>query len=193
MKRFFDAVGNLIGGIKTLNIPRLEDLPYATSPPVQYVYESTASLNLGVYVWNDDPSVLSPNRPVLSKAVYFFRNISLTADIEELDFSAALVTTPGFFIFKKADAKAVLFREPVQMNKFYDQFDYRLTWWSEQDNDQLFGAFRGTLTQTPALIGKTSVTLKAVITAQEIADDNYVQLFKTAYPKPPSGFNIETA
>ena len=179
-----------ISSIKTSNIPRIEDLPYATSLPIQFVYESTANLQLGTYIWNDTQSELSPDRPVLSKALYYFRSFSLTANIEELDFTSSIVTTPKFFMFKTSDAKAVMFREPIQMNKFYDQFDYRLAWWSNQDSDQLFGAFRGTILQTPALLGKASITLKSIITAQEIIDDNFVRLFKSNYPTPPKDLEI---
>jgi hypothetical protein len=86
-------------------------------------------------------------------------------------------------MFRQGDARAVLFREPLQMPVFIDQFDYRLCWISQQENDQLFAAFRGSLVQTANLIGKTSITLKAIITAQEIADKNYVETFKSNYPK----------
>lgn len=176
------AIAGFVSGIRPLAIPRLEDLPYVSSPPIQFVYQSTAALALGLYVWNDPPQVLTPNRPILTNAIYFFRNVTLAADISPIDFSAAIVTTPQFYMFRQGDARAVLFREPLQMPMFLDQFDYRLCWLSQQQNDQLFAAFRGSLVQTPNLIGKTSITLKAIITAQEIADKNYVESFKSAYP-----------
>lgn len=174
-----------LSGVRTLAIPRIEDLPYISSPPIQFVYESTANLSIGSYIWDDAPSVLTPNRPILTNAVYYFRTVTLSADIEGQDFTAAIVTTPEFFMFRRADARAVLFREPVQMNMFFDQLDYRLTWVSQQEDDQLFGAFRGTLVQTAALIGKITITLKAVITAQEIGDAHFVEAFRANYPKIP--------
>lgn len=181
--RLEDVLVRFLGGVRTLAIPRLEDLPYMHSPPIQFVYESTASLALGTYIWDDSPSTLAPNRPVLTNAVYYFRNISLSADITELDYTAAITTTPQFYMFRQADAKAALFREPLQMNMFFNQFDYRLCWISQQEEDQLFAAFRGTLVQTANLVGKESITLKAVITAQEIGDSNYVDAFRKHYPK----------
>jgi hypothetical protein len=176
MKDF--AAARLVG-----EIPRLEDLPYAFSPPVQFVYESTAPLVLGVYTWADPQSVLTPNRPIMANTVYYFRNVSLAADVAELDFTAAIVTTPTFYMYRRADARAVLFREPLQMGKFFDQFDYRLCWVGYQDGDQLFAGFQGTLVQTAALVGKVSITLKAVVTAQEIGDSNFVDAFQRHYPK----------
>jgi hypothetical protein len=175
-------VNRLIGGIRTLAVPRLEDLPYWTSPPIQFVYESEATLALGLYTWDDAASVLTPDRPILPNALYFFRNISLAADIAELDYHGAIVTTPQFFTFLESDARAVLFREAITMNKYYENFDYRLTWSSGSGQEQLYAAFRGVLLQTPPLIGKTSITLKAIISAQGIVDDHYINLFKKEYP-----------
>jgi len=176
-------VRTLVDEIHTTAIPRLEDLPYSSSPPIQFVYTSTINLALGIYVWNDAPSSLTPNRPVLVNTVYYFRNVTLAADISPLDFSAAIVTTPAYYMFRQSDAQAVMFREPLLMPCFIDQFDYRLCWTTQQKNDQLFAAFRGTLTQTAALIGKVSITLKAIITAQEISDKNFVAAFKKHYPQ----------
>lgn len=188
MKRLIDAV-------RYLYVPRAEDLPYWGSPPIQYVYESTATLSAGFYTWADTPSAFSPDRPVRPNVLYFFRNISMSADIEELDFTSAIVTTPSFNAHLQSDAKAPLFRESVLMNKFYNQFDYRL-WWSSQqggDNstrqsgDSLFGTWAGVLAQIPALVGKESITLKATITAQEVSDEYFVNQFRTnPYPRLPT-------
>lgn len=176
-----------IKGVKTLNIPRIEDLPYATSPPIQFVYQSTANLTVGTYTWADEPSALTPNRPIQANALYFFRSITLAADVAELDYTTNLVTTPEFYGFLQSDARAVLFREPVQMVKFFDQFDYRLTWRSQSNTDQLFGAFRGLIVQGPALIGKTSITLTAVISAQEVVEEGFINLFYQKYPESVRG------
>ena len=172
-----------VRGIRTLAIPRLEDLPYHDSAPIQFVYESTASLALGVYVWSDVASALSPLRPMVDNAMYLFRNISLTADTEELDYTTNLVTPPQFYTFLQSDSRAVLFREPIVMNKFYDQFVYKFTFRSNKGQDQLFGAFRGTVAQGPGFVGKTDITLKAVITAQEVIDENFIESFYRPYPK----------
>lgn len=185
----------LIQAVRYLYIPRAEDLPYWSSPPIQYVYESTAILNGGFYTWADRPSILTPNRPVRPNVLYFFRNISMAADIDELDFTSAIVTTPQFNTHLKSDANAPLFREPVLMTKFFNQFDYRL-WWSSQqggdnssrnEGDALLGTWNGVLAQTAALIGKDSITLKAIITAQEVSDEYYVNQFRTnPYPRMPT-------
>lgn len=177
----------LVQAVRYLYVPRAEDLPYWGSPPVQYVYESTAQLAAGFYTWADVPSSLTPNRPVRPNVLYYFRNISMAADIAELDFTGAIVTVPQFNTHLVSDAVAPLFREPLLMNKFFDQFDYRLWWSSQQDNDRLRGTWAGVLQQTPALIGKDAITLKAIITAQEVSDEYYVNQFRTnPYPRLPT-------
>jgi hypothetical protein len=173
---------DLISGIKVLGVPRAEDLPYWTSPPIQFVYESTAALAVGVYDWNDQPSALTPNRPILNNALYFFRSITLTADVEQLDYTSNIATSPAFYMFKESDSDAVMFREPILMNTFYQNFDYRFWWQSHRANDVLKAAFVGTLVQGAGLIGKTSITLKAIISAQEVVDEGFVNAFKMKYP-----------
>jgi len=178
-----EVLSRFISGLRPLAIPRLEDLPYLSSPPIQFVYESTATLALGVYTWNDVASNLTPNRRILANTLYLFRNITLTADISAMDYSMATVTTPAFYMFRQGDAKTVMFREPLLMPAFMSQFDYRLTWISQQDNDQLYAAFRGGLVQTANLVGKNSITLQAVVSAQEISDKNFVEAFRRNYPR----------
>lgn len=180
-----------IRSIEPLNIPRAEDLPYWSSPPIQFVYESTAALALGAYTWNDAPTAFTPQRPILINALYYFRNITLVADIAEFDFSSNIVTTPEFYTFLESYSDAVLFREPLQMNKFYDQFIYRFWWQTYRSDDIIKGAFRGSIIQGPGLVGKSSITLKAIIAAQEIVDEHYINLFKANYPKPAKDIRAE--
>lgn len=177
-----EILDRFVAGLRPLLVGRIEDLPYYTSPPIQFVYESTANLAVGAYTWNDAPSVLTPNRPILENALYYFRNITLAADIEEQDFTANIATEVQFSTFRVSDSRAILFREPINMNKFYQQFDYRLVWQTHRVDDQLLAAFVGSLVQGPGLIGKNSITLKAVISAQEIGDEQFVKLVREHYP-----------
>jgi hypothetical protein len=174
---------SFISGVKALNVPRLEDLPYISSPPVQFVYQSTTLLGLGMYTWIDNPSPLVALRPILNNALYYFRSVTLTADIEELDYSANIVNTPVFSMYRQSEANTPMFREGVLMPSFIQQMEYRYCWMSRQGNDALLGTFRGSLIQGPSLLGKASITLKAVITAQEIVDKEFLALFVNhSYP-----------
>ena len=164
-------------------IGRIEDMPYYSSPAIQFVYESTASLSLGSYTWDDGPSSLTPDRPIAENVIYYIRGITLSADIDELDYSASITTTPQFYTYKDSDSRTVLFREPIIMAKYFDQFPYRFIWQAGKVDDQLFAGFTGVLVQVPSLIGKATITLKAIISAQEIIDDDFINLLKAKFAR----------
>jgi len=182
-----DVLERFIGGIRMLAVPRIEDLPYWSSPPIQFVYEETAPLLLGAYTFPGVRAPLAILRPLLVNAVYYFRNITVSADIAEFDYLNAIVNTPQFQIYKTSDNGVQLFREPIRLSNYFQQFDYRLAWQTQQDNDVLTGSIVGVLNQTAGLIGKTSVTMKIVISAQEIVDERFTRLFRDkSYPESVS-------
>jgi hypothetical protein len=163
-------------------VPRIEDLPYYKSPPIEFTYTSSAPFAAGKYTWADRPSALTPNRPLMVNSLYYFRSITLSADIEETDFTSAIVTIPQFQMYLKSRAKTILFREPVYMLKFMQNFDYRFAWITQQVNDQLFASFNGVINQTPGTVGKDPLKLTAIISAQEVVDEGFIKLFKETYP-----------
>lgn len=163
-------------------VPRIEDLPYLSSPPIEFTYSSEASLSAGSYTWNDPALPLVPIRPLMVNSLYYFRSVTLSADMEELDFTTNISVIPKFQMYLKSRAKAVLFREPIYMTKFLQNFDYRLAWITQQQGDQLYASFNGTLLQGSGLIGKATINLNAIISAQEIVDENFVKLFLKNYP-----------
>lgn len=175
-------VERFISGLRLVAIPRIEDLPYSSSPPIQFCYEVTAPLLLGAYTFTGVAGALAIARPLSSNVLYYFRSISVSADISELDFQAAITVTPNFQLYKQSEGGIQLFREPLRIGKYYDQLDYRLVWQTQAPDDILTASIVGTLTQIPALIGKVSVTMKVVIAAQEIIDSGYIKLFRRAYP-----------
>jgi len=162
-------------------IPRLEDLPYSSSPPIEFVYRSSAAFLAGFYTWADVPSALTPNRPLMENVLYYFRSITFTADIEELDYTSCIVTMPAFQMYLKGTQKSILFREPIYMAKFFQNFDYRFVWLTQRAGEQLFASWTGVLNQNANLVGKTPISLTAVISAQEIVDDKFIRKFKKAY------------
>ena len=168
--------------IPQVNVPRIEDLPYFSSPPVQFVYESLVNVALGLFTWADQPSPLTPLRNVMENAVYYIRSVSLFADIDEFDFQEALVISPSFQIYKPSEATVHLFKEPIIMNTFLRQFDFRSIYMTAKTNDQILCSFSGVIAQTPALVGKANVTLKAVLSVQEINDDRFIEIFREKYP-----------
>jgi hypothetical protein len=164
-------------------VPRLEDLPYASSPPIEFTYSSEAPFASGMYTWSDPPSSLTPNRPVMANCLYFFRSVTFIADIQEVDYVSDVVDIPKFQMYLRSTGKTILFREPIYMVKYFQNFDYRLTWISQQDNDTLFAAFSGVLNQSIGTVGKAGIKLTAIISAQEIVDQGYIRMFKELYPE----------
>lgn len=156
-----------------------DSVPYWAAPPVQFVYESTANLAFGQYSWSDAPSSITPSRPIQDNDVYVLTSMTLSADITVDDFTAAINEAPLFNFHLRGDSKAPFFREPVQMVTFLTNFPFRFVWGPSRGNDELLASFRGVLDQTPALIGKSSITLKAIMAAQEIQDDHIVEDIKT--------------
>jgi hypothetical protein len=163
-------------------IPRIEDLPYNSSKPIEFIYQSQVSLYGGQYKWADQPSPLAALRPLQVNTLYYFRTLTLSADIGEEDFTSCTTVMPNFQMFLTSQANSILFREPIYMGNFLQNFDYRFTFLTPQENDQLTGAFNGTLTQNANLIGVLYITLTAVISAQEITDDSFISLFTSKYP-----------
>jgi hypothetical protein len=199
-------MNSMVSVLEKARVPRIEDLPYWTSPPVMFVYQSRTPLVGGMFTWADAPSTLTPDRPILDNAVYYFRSITMVADVSELDYEGSLpqylpasfIVPPEFRMFLASDANTVLFREPIVMTKYFQNFDYRFIWTasrgqnsstvatasSPSGDNHLLAGFNGVLLQSAGLLGKTYVTLKAVISAQEIVDEEYtIPLRKSSYPR----------
>lgn len=167
----------------TYLVPRLEDLPYFSSPAVQFVYKQTATLAAGSYIFASAPAQLTPPRPVMQNVVYYFRSLTISADIAENDYLSAITNVPTFQTFLKGTGRQIHFREPIVIAKYFQNFDYRLCWITQREDDEIFGSINGTLNQTAALIGKSSITISVVISVQEVVDQNFVKRFISAsYP-----------
>lgn len=162
--------------------PSLNDIPYWTSRPVQFVYQSTAVLAAGQYTWSDSPSSLLVTRPIRQNYLYIFRAITLSADISEQDFTENVVTAPQFMVYLQQSANAAIFREPVRMVKYFEDFPFPLAWTSQTDPDSLLASFTGQVEQGAALIGKSDITLTGIISATEVVDQNFISEFKKNYP-----------
>jgi hypothetical protein len=109
------------------------------------------------------------------------------ADVDEGDYLSAITTLPVFQMYLKGTGKQILFREPVAIAKYFQNFDYRLCWFTQREDDELYCAIAGELQQTAALIGKTSIFLTVVISAQEVVDSSFVKRFRElSYPQTGS-------
>lgn len=175
---------------------RLADIPYRTSPPVLFVYEETASLAAGAYTWpNGVKNPFTPSRPINANSLYLFHTMDFACDIDQADYQGAISSALSFSMYLQSDAGAPSLREPVPLVKYFNVLPYALNILGTEllgeayqnssgispaqgfSFNRLLGDVSGSLTQTPTLLGKQSVTATIVFSVQEITDRNFIKDF----------------
>ncbi len=172
---------------------RLIDIPYGKSPPVIFSFRQTAPLALGVYDFGGVGSPLvrslfTPNRPILPNVLYIFSGLSFSMDVDQNDYQGAIASLPAFSTFLQSDASAPAFREPILLDKYFENYSYILSLMGSSSVNRpantggdtfnkLFGSVTGTVNQTAALVGKASLTAIVKMTAQEISDGEFISQY----------------
>jgi len=176
---------------------RLIDIPYHNSPPLLFTYRQTAALAAGSYTFSPPitKNAFTPSRPILANALYSISSITFAMDIDENDYFGAIATLPTFSMYLQSEASAPGLREPLVLSKYLANIPYRLSILGTQLLDdaypgqtapataqgfsynRLLGTVGGILTQTPALIGKLSITGVVILSAQEIVSGEYINAF----------------
>lgn len=172
-------------------IPRLPDIPYHTSYPHQFVFEQTAPLAGGVYEFDGTKATLTQQPNLIKDALYIFRHVTMTADVGVAVYEEAIGSSPGFTpltprvqFFYAQGTGAPIFKTPIYMNTFVDNWEYTQAWQNQQSPQQLQGNWRGKIRQTGSLIGKPEITLKIIVIATEVTDEAYVNDFiHRSYPR----------
>lgn len=156
-------------------------VPLTVSNPILYQFSQTANLVGGHYEWVGTKAALSPDRSVLPSAMYWFRTVTVSADVAPEDYTAAIVTAPSFSLFLKQDAGALFFTDPIRLAQFMQNAPCEFARDPEADPNGFLGAITGKLKQIDALWGKTSITIFVTLTAQEIGDDKFNASLKKGY------------
>lgn len=178
------VAGTVYSTIHETMVPRLEDLPYASSPPIQFTYRPSAALSAGKYTFSESPSVLVPERPLIANSVYYFRSFSVSVDVDEGDYLSNIIDIPVFQMYLLSTGKQILFREPLLISKYFQNFDYRLCWMTQREDDQLYASVNGVIQQGASLLGRAALKMSIIISAQEIVEQAFVDKFmKVQYPK----------
>lgn len=171
---------------------RLIDIPYLTSPPLLFTFRQTAAVVAGSYTFPQTTTIaFNPSRPIQPNILYMFESVTFAFDIDENDYFGAIATLPQFSMYLQSDAAAPSLREPLQLAKYLPALPYRLAVMGSEllgasDNtalqgfqsNRLLGNVTGVLAQTPALIGKMSVTALLIFSVQEISDNKFIEDFK---------------
>lgn len=169
-------------------IARIEDLPYKKSPPIQFTFTQNGPLTFGQYVFTSVHTPILPQENVNDNILLYIKSISFSADIPGLDYQQALqlagglVDIPRFFAFLKNDHNALIFENPLLLNKYFDDQTFMLILEPKQLPNLFTGFIKGTLQQTAALAGTPSVNITIQMFGQSIADDNFIRALKKDYP-----------
>jgi len=188
---------------------RLIDIPYRTSPPLIMVFQQTANLIAGVYTFPAGlKSVFTPSRPINPNSLYIFQTMDFAVDVAEGDYLGAVSAAMNFSMYVQSDASPAL-REPIPLVKYLQRIPYILNiLGSELLNEsypgavsapqtqgfmynRLLGNITGVVTQTAALIGKTSLTGTMVFSVQEITDHAFIKDFVARGHRNPQAHTLQ--
>jgi len=169
-------------------IARIEDLPYFSSPPMQFTFTQSATLTLGRYPFVSEKAVVGNNKNLTDNVLVYIKEITFSADIELLAYQQALKLSTGatdiptFSLFLQSEARSPIFIDPIQLGNYYSGQEYKKIFLSKQNPNELTGFFRGTLQQNAALAGVQEINLTMDIWVQQITNDNFIEAIRKNYP-----------
>ncbi len=156
-----------------------------------FTYSQVAAVAAGSYTFTSAKTVFTPSRPIQPNILYMFDTMDFAMDIDQGDYFGSIVTLPSFSMYLQSDASSPAFREPMQLSKYFNTLPYKLAVMGSEllglsdqpalqgfQNNRLLGAVTGVLTQTPALLGKLSITAILVFAVQEVSDHRFIAAFK---------------
>ncbi len=171
------------------HIPRIGDLPYWSSPPMQFTFTESAALSLGTYPFTAARTIMTNQKNLNNSTLIYFYDMTFSADIPLLDYQHALqlaagtTDIPQFSMFFANNRNAPALQDPIVCQDYFNGQDYQLLVEPKQTPNTLTAFFRGTLLQTAALATVGNINLTFTFYAQQITDDNFIQEFKKGYPR----------
>ena len=179
---------------KATRVARLEDLPYYTSPPIQFTYTQSANLTLGTYPFGlAAKTVMGNNVQLTDNSLIYIRNISFYADVPKVDYQQALqllagtVDIPKLSIYMGGNTGVPILRTPIELGDYFREQDYRLLIMPKYTPNELLAAIQGTVQQTGALAGVATLNLTVEVYCQEIVDDSFIDAIVRKYPAIANG------
>lgn len=176
-------------GTAFTHIPRIEDLPYYTSPPMQFTFTQSATLTLGQYPFLPVKATLGNNKNITDNTLLYLKAITFSADIplltyqEAIKLSTGLTDIPRFSMFLQSEGGgAPVFIDPIQLGDYFNDQEYKKLILAKQLPNRISGFFEGTLQQTANLAGINEINLTMNIWVQSITDDDFINALKTRYP-----------
>lgn len=184
----------------------IENIPYATSPPLIFTYRQSATVAAGIFDFSGTmaKTAFTPSRPILPNVLYIFRTFTYAMDIDLADYFGAIGATggvtPEFSLYIQSDASGPKLREPVVLANFMQNFPYIFAIFGQEllqrarpnavaatvnqptTFNRLLGLITGTLIEIPSLIGKGAITAIVQLTAQEVSEEEYIRVFRGTNP-----------
>lgn len=173
-------------------IARIGDIPYTSSPPMQFSLTLSAVLSNGNFEFFDvaggtplGRSELAGSKNITENSLIVIKDFSFAADIPILDYQQSLVagTIPNFNLFLTSDAGAPQFKDPIQLPNYMDKQQYILALTPKVSENAFTGFYRGSFPQTAATAGLNTIDFTINFYAVEVVDDNYIAAFKKNYPE----------
>jgi hypothetical protein len=171
--------------------PDIWSTPYGKSPLTFFVGQAEAQLVGGNFVFDGAPLPFIVRNPLISQSVYWFMDFDFSVDCAEADFTASISRVPLLSVYQSSNPTQPIFRQPFPTpvyfrNKWILQGIRSLT----TPNELLF-SLDGIVSQTPSLLGKSTLRATVQFTAFEITDPDYIARLMNGLdvepPRPPKG------
>jgi len=156
----------------------VDKVPFKDSVPLQVIGQVTAPLVSGKYVFDGRPKSMTPNESFTDNSLYIMTKVSIACDISSLDYQGAISRVPEINFYSTGEARTPLVRKPIQAPVYYDGYEYTYAFEMKKDPSSLLFSVKGTIDQTPALVGKTDLTFSVISQIYEIVDDGFIENFK---------------
>jgi len=183
--------------INVSRVGRIEDMPYYTSPPLQFTYTQQAALALGTYPFVIAKTAVANNAQLTENTLIYLRDISFYADIPALDYQAALklaaggVDIPRLSLYMEGNAAVPLLRTPIELGNYFREQSFRMLIPSHVTPNNLLASVQGTLQQHAGLAGIAEVNITVELYCQEIVDDDFIKAIKRKYPALQEGRGVQ--
>lgn len=169
-------------------VARIEDLPYYTSPPIQFTYTQQAALTIGQYPFILTKAAMNNTVQLTDNSLIYIRDISFYADIDKQDYQEALklaggtLDVPELSLYMAGNAAVPIFRNPIFLGNYFREQSYRKLIMPKFTPNNLLASIQGTLQQHAALAGVNEINITVELFCQEIVDDNFIAGIVKEFP-----------
>lgn len=164
-------------------------LPYSQSRPLILAGRLTATLAAGKYTWNGDLFDASPRVELKATSLYLLTSVTFAADLDAATYSDAIDPTyttspiPSFRILQLGGSSVLPDAIPVPF--FFSDLGLCYPFSPKVNGNRIQFSAQGRLDQTPALVGKASVSLSISCLVYEVSDLNWINRFMGSTPPAP--------